>query len=83
MKKVIYTISSMLDADAKTVEVENLPEKMQFINKVKIPDEYKLTNSYNVYTRDINSDNRDYNMISFNILQNNEEAKVSNYIGLK
>ena len=80
---MIYTISSMLDADAKTVEVENLPEKMQFINKVKIPDEYKLTNSYNVYTRDINSDNRDYNMISFNILQNNEEAKVSNYIGLK
>ncbi len=52
-----------LDTDVKTIEIENLPENMQFINKVKISDEYKLTSSYNVYTRDINSDNRDYNIL--------------------
>lgn len=52
-----------LDADVKTIEIENLPEKMQFVNKVKISDEYKLTSSYNVYTRDINSDNKDYNIL--------------------
>lgn len=63
INKIKNMAETKLDADAKTVEVENLPEKMQFINKVKIPDEYKLTNSYNVYTRDINSDNRDYNIL--------------------
>ena len=63
INKIKDMAMASLDADAKTIEIENLPEKMHFINKVKIPDEYKLTNSYNVYTRDINSDNRDYNIL--------------------
>ena len=63
INKIKDMAMAKLDADVKTIEIEKLPENMQFINKVKIPDEYKLTNSYNVYTRDINSDNRDYNIL--------------------
>ena len=68
INKIKDMAMAILDADVKTVEVENLPDKMQFINKVKIPDEYKLTNSYNVYTRDINSDNREYNIARLSVL---------------
>lgn len=40
-----------MDADIKTLEILDLPEKFGFMNNVNIPKEYKIDNSYNVYTR--------------------------------
>lgn len=49
-----------LDADIKTLEIEDLPEKFGFIKNVNIPKEYKIDNSYNVYTKsNINIDKYD------------------------
>ncbi len=41
-----------LDADVETVEINSLPEKFEFINNIKLPSEYKLDNSYEIYTRE-------------------------------
>lgn len=40
-----------LDLDVKIVESKEIPEKFDFMEKVKIPSEYKFKDSYNVYTR--------------------------------
>ena len=41
-----------LDADVQTVEISSLPEKFGFINNIALPSEYKLENSYEIYTRE-------------------------------
>ena len=51
-----------LDLDVKIVESKDLPEKFNFMEKVKIPSEYKFKDSYNVYTR------KDMNVEEYNVL---------------
>lgn len=52
--------AAKLDVDVKIIETKNLPEKYEFINNILIPEELKLTHSYNRYTRkDIKVDNYD------------------------
>lgn len=40
-----------LDADVKTITMESLPEKFQFMKTITLPAEYQLDSSYNVYIR--------------------------------
>ena len=40
-----------LDLDVKIIEYKELPDKFNFMEKVKIPSEYKFKDSYKVYTR--------------------------------
>ena len=47
-----------LDADV----ISSLPEKFEFINNIALPSEYKLENSYEVYTRE-NYDNAEYSSL--------------------
>lgn len=51
-----------LDADVQTVEMSSLPGKFDFINNIALPSEYKLENSYEVYTRE-NYDNAEYSSL--------------------
>ena len=48
MKELALT---SLDADVKMVQIEDLPEKFNFINDINIPEDLKLDNCYNIYTR--------------------------------
>lgn len=41
-----------LDADTKTIELEQLPEEFMFMKNLLIPEEYEFENSYTVFTRD-------------------------------
>lgn len=49
------------DADTKTFEMKDLPEKYKFISEVTVPKEYKLETPYMLYTRE-NKD-KDYNIL--------------------
>lgn len=51
-----------LDADVKTIELENLPEEFTFIENLQIPEEYNFENGYTVYTRE-NTDTAEYNIL--------------------
>ena len=51
-----------LDLDVKIVESKELPEKFNFMEKIKIPSEYKFKDSYNVYTR------KDIDIAEYNVL---------------
>ena len=51
-----------LDLDVKIVESKELPEKFDFMEKIKIPSEYKFKDSYNVYTRK-NLNVEEYNLL--------------------
>lgn len=51
-----------LDVDIKTIEIESLPEKYKFIENVKIPEEYRLEDSYNIFVRE------DKNIEEYNVL---------------
>ena len=44
-------VATSLDADVQTMEMTGIPENLQFINNIKIPEEYQLESSYNVYIR--------------------------------
>lgn len=49
-----------LDMDIETKKIEVLPAKFEFIKNIKIPEEYKIESSYNIYTRsDINKNEYD------------------------
>lgn len=49
-----------LDIDVKTIEIDKLPEKYEFMNNISIPKDLKLADSYNRYIRkDIKVDNYD------------------------
>ena len=70
-----------LDLDVKIVESKELPDKFNFMEKVKIPSEYKLKESYNVYTRK-DMDVEEYNLLHdyvFNYQKNDfsEEIKIA------
>lgn len=56
-----------LDADVKTIELENLPEEFTFIENLQIPEEYNFENGYTVYTRE-NTDTVEYNVLHDYIL---------------
>lgn len=51
----INTITNMamttLDADVQTIEMTNLPKKLEFVNQIKVPEGYSLENSYQVYVK--------------------------------
>lgn len=49
------------DADVKTITIEEVPERYNFVKDVTVPKEYKLTESYILYTRE-NKD-KDYNIL--------------------
>lgn len=51
-----------LDLDVKIVESKELLEKFNFMEKLKIPSEYKFKDSYNVYTR------KDMDVEEYNVL---------------
>ena len=51
-----------LDLDVKIVESKELPDKFNFMEKVKIPSEYKFKDSYNVYIR------KDMDVAEYNVL---------------
>lgn len=60
INKINEMSATSLDADIKTKEIEKLPEKFEFIKNIKIPEEYKIERSYNIYTRnDINKSEYD------------------------
>ena len=56
-----------LDADVKTIELENLPEEFTFMENLQIPEEYNFENGYTVYTRE-NTDTAEYNVLHDYIL---------------
>ena len=51
-----------LDADVQTVEMSSLPEKFEFINNIALPIEYKLDNSYELFTRE-NFNTTEYSLL--------------------
>lgn len=51
-----------LDADVQTVEINSLPEKFEFINNIALPSEYKLDNSYELFTRE-NFNTTEYSLL--------------------
>ena len=50
------------DVDIKTIEIENLPEKFNFIKNIIIPNGFELDDSYNIYIRE-NKDTEEYNIL--------------------
>ena len=50
------------DVDIKTIEMENLPEKFNFIKNIIIPNGFELDDSYNIYIRE-NIDTEEYNIL--------------------
>lgn len=62
INKINEMLATSLDADTKTIEIGELPEKFEFIKNIKIPEEYNIESSYNIYTRnDINK--REYDVL--------------------
>ncbi len=51
-----------LDADTKTIDIDQLPEEFMFIEDLIIPEGYEFENSYAVYTRE-NKDIEEYNIL--------------------
>ena len=51
-----------LDADVKTIELEQLPEELMFVKNLLIPENYEFENVYTVYTRE-NKDIAEYNIL--------------------
>lgn len=45
INKIKEMTASKLDADVKTIEIEKLPEKFEFIKNIKIPEEYEKESS--------------------------------------
>ena len=67
INKVKDMSMTSLDADVKTIEIENLPEEFTFIENLQIPEEYNFENGYTVYTRE-NTDTAEYNVLHDYIL---------------
>lgn len=65
--KIIYfnqvdeTSQTSLDADIKTIAIQELPSKFSFINNIVVPKSFPLNNSYAVYTKGNASSN--YNVL--------------------
>ena len=60
INKIKKMSATSLDADVETIEIEELPNKFEFIKNIQIPEEYKIESSYNIYTRsDINKSEYD------------------------
>lgn len=55
-------VVASLDADIKTITIENLPKKFEFVEAINIPEGYTLENRYFVYTKkDVNA--KEYNVL--------------------
>lgn len=73
INRIKKMLATSLDADIKTIEIEKLPEKYEFIKNIKIPEEYKIENSYNIYTRnDINKN--EYNVLHDYVLNYRKDS---------
>ena len=59
---MVGTSMAKLDADAQTVEMTSIPEKFEFINNITLPSEYKLANSYEIFTKE-NHDTAEYSLL--------------------
>lgn len=62
INKIKKLAMTSLDADIKTIEMDKLPEKFEFMKNISISNGYKLESSYNVYTR------KDFNINEYNLL---------------
>ena len=62
INKIEDLAMAKIDADVKNIEIESLPEKYSFINNIVIPKDYKLINSYNIYTRN-NKNTENYSIL--------------------
>ena len=62
INKIKDMTMTTLDADVKTIEIENLPEEFKFIESVAVPAEYQLESSYTVNVRS-NKDIAEYDVI--------------------
>lgn len=62
INKIKDMLMTQLDADTKTIDVEELPEKFNFMEDVIIPEKYKLESSYNVYVKE-SKDIEEYNIL--------------------
>ncbi len=67
INKVKDMSMTSLDADVKTIELENLPKEFAFVENLQIPEEYNFENGYTVYTRE-NTDTAEYNVLHDYIL---------------
>ena len=62
INKVKDMSMTSLDADVKTIELENLPKEFAFVENLLVPNEYEFENGYTVYTRE-NIDTAEYNVL--------------------
>ena len=74
-------ISAMLslDADVEIIKLEDLPEKYEFIKNISLLKEYKMEESYIVYTRD-NKEVDEYNILHdyvFNYKKDSNKIKIA------
>ena len=67
INKVKDMSMTSLDADVKTIEIENLPKEFTFVENLLVPNEYKYESGYTVYTRE-NTDTAEYNVLHDYIL---------------
>lgn len=68
-----------LDADIKTVEIEELPEKFDFIQNLKLPDRFKFDLGQMIYTRD-SLEKEEYNILHDYLLIYNVNENVPDSI---
>ena len=62
INKVKDMSMTSLDADVKTIELENLPKEFAFVENLLVPNEYEFENGYTVYTTH-NIDTAEYNVL--------------------
>ena len=69
---------SSLDADIKTVEVEEIPEKFDILKTIKTPEGFNLESIYAVYVRE-NIQTEEYNILNNYVInyRTNESAEKS------
>ena len=69
---------SSLDADIKTVEVEEIPEKFDVLKTIKTPEGFNLESIYAVYVRE-NIQTEEYNILNNYVInyRTNESAEKS------
>lgn len=65
------------DADVKTVEMKNLPEKLDFINHICIPKDMKMSDCYQVYVKE-NIQAKEYNILHDYVFIYEDQANEKN-----
>lgn len=75
------TSMAKLDADVQTVEINGLPEKFEFINNIELPSEYKLDNSYELFTRE-NFNTTEYSLLHDYVFNYSKDCENSIKVAL-